>query len=150
MKKTLLALSFVAIVGLFNAKAAEVNTVSNTSTEYVVNDANIDALFATSTDASYESTSIVNLAAAENAANSNPMFVKNGGSKNAITAILLAGFLGQLGVHRMYLGTATMTWIGYILTCGGCGIVSAVDFWIMIFNFNDISKFEDNSKFFMW
>jgi TM2 domain-containing membrane protein YozV len=78
------------------------------------------------------------------------MFVKNGGSKSAIVAILLDMFVGGLGIHRIYLGTATMTWVGYILTCGGCGILPTIDFWVMVFNYNNIDKFVDNDKFFMW
>jgi TM2 domain-containing membrane protein YozV len=72
--------------------------------------------------------------------------------KSPIVAFLLAFFLGGLGIHRFYMGTKTMTGIGYILTCGGLGIVSLVD-WILllvgVIN-DDIDKYVDNPKFFMW
>ena len=71
--------------------------------------------------------------------------------KNFVAAILLNFFLGGLGIHRLYLGTATMIWIGYILTCGGIfGVVPFVDFIVLIIHNDDISEFVDNPKFFMW
>ncbi len=72
--------------------------------------------------------------------------------KDPVVAFLLSTFVGYLGIHRAYLGTSTGTIIGYILTGGGCGIVATVD-WIMLLiglvN-EDISKYVDNPKFFMW
>jgi len=66
-------------------------------------------------------------------------------------ALVLDFFLGGFGVHRFYLGTATMTGIGYILTCGGIfGIVPLVDFIVLIINMDDISQYINNPKFFMW
>lgn len=151
MKKTILALAFFATLGLTNAKASEVVSTSNVQDEYVVNDNNIEAMFTMSTDASYEVAGTLNLnTLATNEAN-NQMFVKNGGGKSAILAIVLDLFLGGLGIHRAYLGTKTFTWIGYFLSCGGIfGIVPLVDLIVLAINAGDISKYEDNSKFFMW
>ena len=74
-----------------------------------------------------------------------------GKQKDATVALLLDFFLGGLGIHRFYLGTKTMTGIGYILTCGGIfGIVPLIDFVMLIVNFDDISDFVDNPQFFMW
>lgn len=74
-----------------------------------------------------------------------------GGTKNAGVALVLDFFLGGLGIHRFYLGTEVMTGIGYILTCGGIfGIVPLVDFIVLIINIDDISKYVNNPKFFMW
>jgi TM2 domain-containing membrane protein YozV len=71
--------------------------------------------------------------------------------KSAPVALLLDFFLGGLGVHRFYLGTEVMTGVGYILTCGGIfGIVPLIDFIVLIINLDDISKYIDNPKFFMW
>jgi TM2 domain-containing membrane protein YozV len=72
-------------------------------------------------------------------------------SKDAAIALILDFFLGGFGIHRFYLGTEVMTGIGYILTCGGIfGIVPIVDFIELIINYNDISRYVDNPKFFMW
>lgn len=72
--------------------------------------------------------------------------------KDPVVAFLLSWFVGYLGIHRAYLGTSTGTIVGYILTLGGCGIVVTID-WIMLLvgliN-DDISKYVDNPKFFMW
>jgi hypothetical protein len=50
-----------------------------------------------------------------------------GGGKSQLIAALLAFFLGGLGIHRFYLG---YTWQGVVqlLTGGGCGIWSLIDF----------------------
>ena len=73
--------------------------------------------------------------------------------RNATVAFVLSWFVGFLGVHRFYMGTETLTGVGYILTLGGCGIVAFVD-WIVLLialiNQEGISKYEDNPKFFMW
>lgn len=47
--------------------------------------------------------------------------------KSQLTAVLLAGFLGYLGIHRFYLG---YTWQGIVqlLTLGGLGIWALIDF----------------------
>ncbi len=71
--------------------------------------------------------------------------------KSAPVALLLDFFLGGLGVHRFYLGTEVLTGVGYILTCGGFfGVMPLIDFIVIIINIEDISKYVDNPKFFMW
>lgn len=49
------------------------------------------------------------------------------GEKSQLTALLLAFFLGFLGVHRFYLGYVGIGVI-QLLTAGGCGIWALVDF----------------------
>ncbi|MBK7388437.1 MAG: TM2 domain-containing protein [Bacteroidetes bacterium] len=72
--------------------------------------------------------------------------------KSPIVAFLLSTFLGLLGIHRFYMGTKTMTGVGYILTCGGLGIVATVDWVLLLIGTinDDIDKYIDNPKFFMW
>lgn len=73
--------------------------------------------------------------------------------KKTVVAFLLNWFFGYLGIHRLYLGTSTGTFIGYILTCGGLGIVQFVDWIVLLIALiedSDISKYVDNPKFFMW
>lgn len=68
-----------------------------------------------------------------------------------VPALLLDLFLGGLGIHRLYLGTKTITWVGYILTCGGIfGVVPLVDLIVMIVHSENLSEYVNNPKFFMW
>ena len=72
--------------------------------------------------------------------------------KTPAVAFVLAWFLGPLGIHRAYLGTTTGVIVGYILTLGGCGIIAFVDWIVLLIGVieDDISKYIDNPKFFMW
>jgi TM2 domain-containing membrane protein YozV len=72
--------------------------------------------------------------------------------KNPAVAFILAWFVGYLGIHRAYLGTSTGTIVAYILTLGGCGIVAFVDWVVLLIGLvnDDIGKYIDNPKFFMW
>jgi len=127
-------------------------TFAASSSEYVVDDRKVEQLFTNSVDVSLSALSDNNLL------NANSNLTLNGSAaqfrasdKSFVAAILLNFFLGGLGIHRLYLGTATLTWIGYILTCGGIfGIVPLVDFIVLIIHNEDISPYVDNTKFFMW
>jgi TM2 domain-containing membrane protein YozV len=143
MKKiALLAFAVVALVG-FNATILKAN-------EYVINDLAVENLFA-----SVEETQV----SLELNAFSNTLIPQDKqmtmGSKNpwVAFALSLAFFIVPIGgIHRFYLGTKTLTGVGYIITLGGCGIVQFVDAVLLLIGAieNDISKYEDNPKFFMW
>ena len=143
MKKLLvLCLLLTAMV---TAQAADVSTEA-----YVIDDQQVEQLFTQSEDISL---STVNASLLQNqqltAGLTGTARIK--ANKEFVPALLLNIFLGGLGIHRLYLGTKTFTWVGYILTCGGIfGIVPLVDLVVLIINNDNISPYIDNSKFFMW
>lgn len=146
MKK--IAISLLLVTFVIAAKA-------DSGQQYTVNDQAIEQVFAHSQNITGQS--LVSMLGNESAALAGSMtgnaasYAAAGGEKNFATALLLNFFLGSLGIHRLYLGTKTMTWVGYILTCGGIfGIVPLVDFIVLIVHNDDISPYVDNPKFFMW
>ena len=137
MKKVLFTLALITGLVCFNVEA---------SASYTIDDNQVEALFSSATQASF---SIMNEAL--EMAPSMAIASASAGSKDALVAILLDFFLGGLGIHRFYLGTETMTGIGYILTCGGIfGLMPLVDLIVLAINFDDISAYVGNPKFFMW
>jgi len=137
MKKILFVFAFVCTMLTFsNVKAAN----------YHVNDAKIDVLFEQAS-----STIMMNLNDMSSDMMATTTLNSTVKSKSPLAAILLDFFLGGLGIHRFYLGTKVMTGVGYILTCGGIfGLIPLVDLIVLAVNYNDISQFVDNPKFFMW
>lgn len=84
---------------------------------------------------------------------SNNLPTKTLAEKSPAVAFVLAWVLGVLGIHRAYLGTAGGVIVGYILTCGGLGIVALIDWVVLLIEVIDEKKFDqyvDNKKFFMW
>lgn len=125
---------FVTALCCYNAKASG----------YTVDDKLIDQMLSKATET-------LNVSFTDLLSAGNPTATMAATSKTAGVALVLDFFLGGLGVHRFYLGTEVMTGIGYILTCGGIfGIVPIIDFVVLIINYNDISKYVNNPKFFMW
>lgn len=53
------------------------------------------------------------------------------GGKSYVVAILLSFFLGGLGIDRFYLGYTGLG-ILKLITCGGCGIWSLIDFILIV------------------
>lgn len=149
MNKLLLLLS--ACILTLSSYAATGASAATSENDYFINDEQVEQMFASSEDISTLNATqalLSNQSAALPSTNQ-AFFVAS--DKNFVAAILLNFFLGGLGIHRLYLGTKTMTWVGYILSCGGIfGIVPLVDFIVLIINNQDISPYIDNPKFFMW
>ena len=59
--------------------------------------------------------------------------------KSAVTAFVIATFCGVVGIHRWYLGTSTNTKLLYFFTCGALGVLTTVDWWLLLIN-NLINK----------
>jgi TM2 domain-containing membrane protein YozV len=137
-KTTFLLFLFFALLGVTQLNAAS----------YTLDEQKIDQLF----DEAVETSMITTLGDGLTELPAGfPALAVASGDKDVVVALLLDFFLGGLGIHRFYLGTKTMTGIGYILTCGGIfGIVPLIDFIVLIIDNDDISPYIDNPKFFMW
>ena len=147
MKKVILLSSALFLAVCANSFAS--------ASEYVVDDMAVEVSLNSGIEVS-TLTPILNVettATSAMAATTNGLPAATVASRDPTVAFLLAFFLGGLGIHRFYMGTATLTGVGYILTLGGCGIVAFVD-WIVLLialvNKDGIDKYEDNPKFFMW
>lgn len=141
MKK--LSLVFLLILCVFSVKQVSASS-------YSVNEQSIDQLCDKATETSMLSFNSAQISATESNL-ATPVMASAGKEKDAIVAIVLDFFLGGFGIHRFYLGTETMTGLGYILTCGGIfGIVPLIDFVVLIINNDNIKPYVNNPKFFMW
>lgn len=132
MKKLLLVA--ILSLGIFVGNQAK-------AANYYVNEGAVDQLFSNATE-----TTMVDMMATSNSTGD-----KEVKGKDPIVAIALDVVLGVIGVHRFYLGTETISGLAYFLTCGGIfGIVPLVDLIMLAINYDDISAYVDNPKFFMW
>ena len=132
---------FIMLVAVLSVKQANASS-------YSVNEQAIDQLFDNAVETSMLS---VNSPEMTSVVSNSSVALMPSNDKGAVVAIVLDFFLGGLGIHRFYLGTETLTGIGYILTCGGIfGIVPLVDFIVLIIDNKDISPYINNPKFFMW
>jgi len=139
MKKLILVI-FLFVIAL-SVKQANASS-------YSVNEQAVDQLFENAVETSMISMNATELSTVASNASSTLMATNE---KDAIVAIALDFFLGGFGIHRFYLGTETLTGLGYILTCGGIfGIVPLVDLVVLIIDNEDISAYINNPKFFMW
>jgi len=142
--KKLLTFCFL-IVAVLTARANDLS-----ASAYVINDQQVEQLIAQSEDISLTVVS-ADLLQSEQVTAGLTGTARVKANKEFVPALLLNLFLGGLGIHRLYLGTKTLTWVGYILTCGGIfGIVPLIDLVVLIVNNDNISPYVDNPKFFMW
>lgn len=106
-------------------------------------------------DAMIENAADISTIAAYDLSSFNGFDAKNAqlSEKDPIVAFALATVLGPFGIHRLYLGTKAINVVLYIITGGGCGVVVAVD-WIVLLlvllDEKDMGPFIDNSNFIMW
>ena len=68
-------------------------------------------------------------------------------------ALIRCWLFGSLGWHRAYLNGEGFLFPKYCWTLGGCGMLSGIDWWLLVFKVigdGDVSKFENNNGWFMW
>lgn len=132
----------IFMISLVGAMLLSISTMASTD-KYRVNDESVEAVFAASTLI----TSNVMTAASFGTLGTDAVLAE----KNALVAILLDFFLGGIAIHRVYLGGKPILVLGYFITCGGIfGIVPLIDLIVLAINFDDISAYIGNDKFFMW
>lgn len=133
----------IFMLTLVGAMLMSFSSMASGSEKYRISDESVEALFATATDVTSTLTSAVSF----NAFGTEAVLAE----KNALVAILLDFFLGGIAIHRVYLGGKPILVLGYFITCGGIfGIVPLIDLIVLAINFDDISKYVGNNKFFMW
>jgi TM2 domain-containing membrane protein YozV len=122
--------------------------VSASASQYRINSEAVDQMFAGAESVDFFAPAA--MAPLADLAGSSHAFITE--DKNPAIAFILAWAVGYLGIHRAYLGTSTSTIVAYILTLGGCGVVALVDWVVLLLALidDDISKYVDNPKFFMW
>jgi TM2 domain-containing membrane protein YozV len=126
---------FILTLTIFFA-ALSFTTVKAESFE--ANDLSIEQTFQNSTEVTANAAMMESMMSS-----STSQTMLKGGDKSALVSFLLCWFLGYLGVHRFYMGTAALTGVGYILTAGGCGIVVTIDWVFLLIGLvnDDISKY---------
>lgn len=135
MKKIILVLSlFLGIIITSNAASGN----------YYVDDAQIDQLIDNATEVDL----VKILEAPEMQSEAS---IKAG--KNITTALVIALLVGEMGIHRLYLGTSTGTFLAYCLTGGGCGVLYVIDNLLLLLAIIDNDpgdKYMNNPNLFMW
>ncbi|MFH2141745.1 MAG: TM2 domain-containing protein [Bacteroidota bacterium] len=139
MKKIITLFSLLLIFTAFS--------FANTDS-YRIDDNQIESLFAAAEEVSFSDLSLSDGLRSMDMAS--PTQVKS--EPTPVVAFIIAWFIGPLGIHRLYLGTATLTFIGYLCTGGGFGIVACGDWVVLLIGMlnDDISKYVDNPAFIMW
>ncbi len=137
------------ILLLFSAISILIVT-ANSASNYKLNNTEIDALFDEATELQISNFSLSNI----QGINSGDIITISN-EKEPLIAWLCTytASFGICGVHRLYLGTEIITFVGYLITAGGCGIVQTVDWIVLLIELIDQNKFDqyiDNPKFFMW
>lgn len=139
MKKVVTLFSLLLIFSAF--------TFANTDS-YRIDDNQIESLFAAAEEVTFSDMSLSD--GLQEFQMASPTQVK--GEPTPIIAFVICWVVGTFGVHRLYLGTATLTFIGYFCTAGGFGIIVCGDWILLLIGVlnDDISKYVDNPAFIMW
>lgn len=132
----LLTLAVVSLIG--------VNITSASAESYRISDSAVEAVFNSATAISSDVLSL-------NQTSLGLLSTNAASEKSALAALIIDFFVGGLGIHRVYLGSKGILVFGYIITgCGIFGLVPFIDLIVLAINFDDISKYVGNNKYFMW
>jgi hypothetical protein len=115
------------------------------SNNYKLNENQVDAMFAQSTDQTASSFAAMDLAS------SNSLNLQAAGDGSKSGYLLRAFFCSSIGLHRLYMGIGNQSkgkMIAYYLCIPVWGgLVGCVDFWSVIFKSDKLSSYSNNEKF---
>ncbi|MCF8373895.1 MAG: TM2 domain-containing protein [Bacteroidales bacterium] len=115
--------------------------------KYYIDDNAVDQLFSNSTETVFSGLQL-------NSISGNFNHSEIADDNEAVVAWIICWFVGELGIHRHYLGTKSNMWAIYTFTCCGIfGIVPAIDWWVLLIDGvinKNIGPYRNNDKFFMW
>lgn len=132
----------IFMLSLVGAMLLSISTMASTD-KYRISDESVEAVFSASTLITTELSSAVSFGTL----GTDAVLAE----KNPLVAIILAWFLGGVAIHRVYLGSKPILILGYAITaCGIFGIVPIIDLVVLAINYDDISKYIGNNKYFMW
>lgn len=142
MKK--LILCFVAFLGIATMALAE-----ETTDKYALNEQEIALSFQ---NAEQVNTLDLSMESMSNAFATNNSAMMGKSSVNPWGAFAICTFVGELGIHRLYMGAPSKMIAYYCLTCGGIfGVVTLVDWVVLLIGaINDNITPYMNDQFFMW
>ena len=118
---------------------------------YELNEAEVEGFFANAEEVSIQELLTMK---EQGVSGNNLTFVKQSSEKSQKMAGVMAGtqllaLLWFLPIHRAYLGTSGYTIAGYVLTFGGCGVITLIDA-IVLLSEPDEGQFVNNRQYFMW
>lgn len=146
-----LFITIFSVTTLLSASSVMAASDVTSPEAFLINDQKVEQLIAQSEDISLRLAQTDLVQSSMTAGVPNETTRVKSSDEKFVPALLLDLFLGGLGLHRLYLGTKTMTWVGYILSCGGIfGVVPLVDLIVMIVHNDNLSEYVGNPKFFMW
>ena len=159
MKKFILLLTYtVAAISVSMAGNRQINEneslLEKENSEYILDNDNIEKAFANATEISLQDIDLFSTKSLELSANMQKNTGKSFGADiNPWGAFAIAFFLGEFGIHRMYLGSTKYMWACYTVSCCGIfGIVPFVDWIVLLVGAiqKDINSYINNPKFIMW
>jgi hypothetical protein len=133
MKKIYLLIGFVVTIGLSKANAES----------FTLDNAKIDNLFALSQDVTSQTLVEAN---ALSASNLNSAV----GGQTVGGYLVRAFFCGSIALHRYYMGGSGPLWAMYLCIPVVGGVDGCVDFWWVLFNNDNLSKYRNSSKYIVW
>lgn len=131
MKKFIVSLVAIFALGLAASAA-----------NYTIDETAIDSMFEMAVEA----------APAEAAATASTLQLSATPDPLIATVLGVVPVTGALGIHRLYMGTSILTFVLYVITGGGFGVVYFVDAVCLVLSYldNSTAKYFNDPSILMW